>query len=162
MIAGGSAKEFLKGAPLDPELFVRSAQLHALCGMMQFSASPWRCLDAEKQQIIRDTVALRQKFAGRFVELAAACSRSGEPMLRKLEYMFPGRGYVGIKDEFMMGDFLLVAPVLEKGAYSRKVVIPPGKWLADDGQTVLGPAEIEVTAPLSRLPHFVLMKETVQ
>ena len=162
MIAGGSAKEFLKGAPLDPELFVRSAQLHALCGMMQFSASPWRCLDAEKQQIIRDTVALRQKFAARFVELAAACGRTGEPMLRNLEYMFPGRGYAGIKDEFMMGDFLLVAPVLEKGAVSRKVVIPPGKWLADDGKTVLGPAEIDVATPLSRLPHFVLMKETVQ
>ena len=62
----------------------------------------------------------------------------------------------------MMGDFLLVAPVLEKGAVSRKVVIPPGKWLADDGKTVLGPAEIDVATPLSRLPHFVLMKETVQ
>ena len=62
----------------------------------------------------------------------------------------------------MMGDFLLVAPVLEKGAVSRKAVIPPGKWLADDGKTVLGPAEIDVATPLSRLPHFVLMKETVQ
>jgi len=156
MIAGGSAKEFLKGAPLDQELFVRSAQLHALCGMMQFSASPWRCLDAEKQQIVRDTVAQRQKFAARFVELAAECGRSGEPMIRNLEYCFPGRGYAGVKDQFMMGDFLLVAPVVEKGATSRKVVIPPGKWLGDDGKTVVGPAEIEVSAPLSRLPHFVL------
>ena len=83
-------------------------------------------------------------------------------MLRNLEYMFPGRGYAGIKDEFMMGDFLLVAPVLEKGAVSRKVVIPPGKWLADDGQTVLGPAEIDVAAPLSRLPHFASMEENVK
>ena len=155
MIAGGSAKEFLKGAPLDPELFVRSAQLHALCGMMQFSASPWRCLDAEKQQIIRDTVALRQKFSARFVELAAECGRTGEPMIRNLEYMFPGKGYAAIKDEFMMGDFLLVAPVLEKGATSRKVVIPRGIWLADDGQSVTGPIEISVKAPLSRLPYFL-------
>ena len=130
-------------------------RLHALCGMMQFSASPWRCLDAEKQQIVRDIVAQRQKFAARFVELAAECGRSGEPMIRNLEYCFPGRGYAGIKDQFMMGDFLLVAPVVEKGAMSRKVVIPPGKWLGDDGKTVIGPAEIEVSAPLSRLPHFV-------
>ena len=86
-------------------------QLHALCGMMQFSASPWRCLDAEKQQIVRDTVALRQKFAARFVELAAECGRSGEPMIRNLEYCFPGMGYAGVKDQFMMGDYLLVAPV---------------------------------------------------
>ena len=47
-------------------------------------------------------------------------------------------------------------------AASRKVVVPPGKWLADDGQMVTGPAEITVTAPLSRLPHFVSMAENVK
>lgn len=41
-----------------------------------------------------------------------------------------------------------------KGATSRKVVIPPGRWLGDDGTEVEGPAEITVNAPLSRLPHF--------
>ena len=157
MIAGGSAKAFLKGAPLDQELFVRSAQIHALCGMMQFSASPWRCLDAEKQQIIRHAVALRQKFAGSFLKLAAECGRTGEPMIRNLEYCFPGKGYAEIKDEFMMGDLLLVAPAVEKGAVSRKVVLPSGCWKADDGQTYVGPAAVEVTTPLSRLPYFERM-----
>ena len=162
MIGGGSATAFFKGSPFDPELYVRSAQVHALCGMMQFSASPWRCLDAEKQQIIRNLVATRQKFADRFVDLAAECGRTGEPMIRNLEYCFPGNGYAGIKDEFMMGDFLLVAPVVEKGTASRKVVIPPGKWRADDGQTIIGPVEIQVSAPLSRLPHFVLAQKGVR
>ena len=155
MVGGGSAKTFLKGSHFDAELFVRSAQVHALCGMMQFSASPWRCLDSSKQQIIRDTVALRQKFAGRFVELAAECGRTGEPMIRHLEYAYPGMGYENIKDEFMMGDFLLVAPVVEKGQSSRNVVLPPGKWKADDGQVYAGPAKVRIDTPLSRLPHFV-------
>jgi alpha-glucosidase len=123
--------------------------------MMQFSASPWRCLDSSKQQIIRDTVALRQKFAGRFVELAAECGRTGEPMIRHLEYAYPGMGYENIKDEFMMGDFLLVAPVVEKGVSARDVVLPPGRWKADDGQVYTGPAKVRVDAPLTRLPHFV-------
>lgn len=154
MIGGGSFAAFLPGAPFDPELFVRSAQVHALCGMMQFSASPWRLLDATKQQIIRDTVALRQKFARRFVELAAECGRTGEPMIRNLEYAFPGRGYQRVSDQFMMGDFLLVAPVVEKGAVSREVVLPPGEWRADDGTKHEGPCRISVSAPLGRLPHF--------
>ena len=55
----------------------------------------------------------------------------------------------------MMGDDLLVAPVMEKGAVARKVVIPPGKWKADDGQVYDGPTTIKVSAPLSRLPYFV-------
>ena len=155
MIGGGEWKCFLPGAPFDPELFVRSAQVHALCGQMQFSASPWRILkDPRHREIVRAMVALRQHFAGRFVELAAECGRTGEPMIRNLEYAFPNRGYAKVLDQFMMGDFLMVAPVLEKGATSRKVVIPPGRWMADDGTAVTGPAEIEVDAPLSRLPHY--------
>ena len=53
-----------------------------------------------------------------------------------------------------MGDDLLVAPVLEKGAASRRVVLPPGTWRADDGRVFDGPAEIDVDASLDRLPHF--------
>jgi alpha-glucosidase len=59
----------------------------------------------------------------------------------------------------MMGDDLLVAPVVEKGAKTRKVVLPPGKWHADDGRTYNGLAEIEVATPLDRLAHFVKIGE---
>ena len=157
MIGGGSHTAFLPGAPFDPELFVRSAQVHALCGMMQFSASPWRYLGAEHQQIVRDIVKMRQeKHAAFFVELARDCGKSGEPMIRNLEYNFPGRGYGKIRDEFMMGTTLLVAPVVEKGATTRRVILPPGVWTADDGKVYDGPATVEIATPLSRLPHFVL------
>ncbi len=154
MIGGGEWTAFLPGSPFDPELFIRSAQVHALCPMMQISASPWRVLDAENQRIFSGVVALRQRFAPRFVELAKESAKTGEPMMRNLEYAFPGNGYADIKDEFMMGRSLLVAPVMEKGATSRKVVLPPGKWRADDGKVYDGPATVEVAAPLSRLPYF--------
>jgi len=158
MIGGGSWTAFLPGAPFDAELFVRSAQVHALCPMMQFSASPWRVLNKEHQQIIRDTVAIRQKFAARFVDLARASGHTGEPMLRNLEYNYPGMGYAAVRDQFMMGTDLLVAPVVEKGQTERKVVIPPGTWIADDGETVVGPKTVTVKAPLSRLPYFTLKR----
>ena len=154
MIGGGSWTAFLPGAPFDPELFIRSAQIHALCPMMQISASPWRVLSPEHQRIFKRVADLRQKFAPRFVELAKESARTGEPMMRNLEYCFPGMGYAEIKDEFMMGENLLVAPVVEKGAKSRRVIIPPGRWCGDDGKTVEGPATIEVPTPLERLPYF--------
>ena len=158
MIGGGAWTAFLPGSEFDPELYVRSAQVHALCPMMQFSASPWRVLDKDKQQIIKKVVAIRQKFAKKFVDLARQSGHTGEPMLRNLEYNFPGIGYSEISDEFMMGDDLLVAPVVGKGQTERKVVIPPGKWVADDGSEVTGPSTITVKAPLTRLPHFTLTK----
>ena len=158
MIGGGEWTAFLPGAPFDPELFIRSAQVHALCPMMQISASPWRVLSSEHQEVFKRIAELRQRFAPRFVALAKESAKTGEPMMRNLEYGYPGLGYADIKDEFMMGDSLLVAPVMEKGATSRKVVLPSGRWLADDGQTYIGPATVEVAAPLDRLPHFVLTK----
>ena len=155
MIGGGEWTAFLPGAPFDPELFIRSEQIHALCPMMQISASPWRVLSMEHQRIFKNIASLRQKYAPRFVELAKESARTGEPMMRNLEYNFPGMGYADIKDQFMMGNGLLVAPVMEKGVKSRKVVLPSGKWKADDGQHYIGPATIETATPLSRLPHFI-------
>ena len=154
MVGGGEWTAFIPGSPFEPELFIRSAQIHALCPMMQISASPWRVLSAEHQAIFSGIVALRQKFAPTFAALAAKAGRDGEPILRPIEYNFPNAGCAKVIDEFMMGEDLLVAPVLEKGATARKVVLPPGKWRADDGTAYEGPAEITVDAPLSRLPHF--------
>ena len=159
MIGGGSWTAFLPGAPFEPELFIRSAQVHALCPMMQISASPWRVLDERHQKIFKQVVDLRQRFAPRFVELAKESAKTGEPMMRNLEYCFPGNGYADILDEFMMGDRLLVAPVVEKGAESRKVVLPPGKWKADDGQVYDGKSTVEVSVPLERLPYFEKIAE---
>ncbi len=154
MIGGGEWIAFLPGAPFDPELFIRSAQIHALCPMMQISASPWRVLSKEHQRIFKKVADMRQKFAPRFVELAKESARTGEPMMRNLEYNFPCMGYADIKDQFMMGDDLLIAPVMEKGATSRKVILPPGRWKADDGRILDGHVTIEIATPLSRLPYF--------
>ena len=158
MVGGGYWQAFLPGAPFSEELFVRSAQVQALCPMMQFSASPWRCLGEANQKIVQNAVALRQRFAPTFVELAKKAAKDGEPIMRNLEYAYPGRGYAAIQDEFLMGEDLLVAPVVEKGAISRKVVIPPGTWKADDGTVVTGPATVEVATPLARLPHFMRVR----
>ena len=158
MVGGGEWTSFIPGSAFDAELFLRSAQVHALCPMMQVSASPWRVLDAAGQKVFRQTVALRQKFAPQILKLAERAAQDGEPILRTLEYNYPDRGYARILDEFMMGEDLLVAPQVAKGAKTRKVAVPEGSWRADDGTTVVGPVEIEVETPLARLPHFARIR----
>ena len=159
MIGGGQVSSFVPGAPgFEQELFVRSAQVHALCPMMQFSAAPWRVLDEEHLAAVKRAVDVRASFVPRFMDLARECAKTGEPMLRSLEYAFPGCGYEAVADQFMMGDFLLVAPQLERGGSGRVVRIPPGRWRADDGTEVAGPCETVVATPLERIPHFVAQR----
>lgn len=157
MIGGGSWMAFMPDAPtpFDPELFVRSAQVHALAPMMQFSAAPWRLLKGEYLDAVREAARTRMKHVDYILETAKSSARTGEPMLRAMEYEFPGLGAERITDQFMLGSKLLVAPQTVKGAKSRKVFIPVGTWTADDGSETAGPATIEVATPIGRLPHFV-------
>lgn len=157
MIGGGDFVAFLpeSGHVFDEELFVRSAQVHALSPMMQFSASPWRVCSAAGQAAVKAAVATRNRFAAEIVNLARESGRTGEPMMRCLEYGFPGLGYATVQDEFLMGSNLLVAPQIVKGAKTRKVVIPPGTWVSDCGVTVTGPCVVDEETPLERLPYYV-------
>ena len=98
---------------------------------------------------------VRETVEASSLETAKASAKSGEPMLRAMEYEFPGLGAERITDQFMLGSKLLVAPQTVKGAKTRKVFVPTGTWVADDGTEVVGPKTVEVATPISRLPHFV-------
>lgn len=160
MIGGGDYSSFVgRNVRLDPELFVRYAQASALMPMMQFSAAPWRVLDRRHAGLCLEAARLHLRFAGKIWALAKESARTGEPMVRSLAYQYPGLGYETITDQFLLGGDILVAPVVEKKLRARKVVIPPGTWRADDDSEVVGPAEVEVAAPLERLPYFVSIKK---
>jgi alpha-glucosidase len=62
----------------------------------------------------------------------------------------------GIDDSYLLGDAVLVAPVLEEGAVRRLVYLPAGDWYDFwTNELIAGEREIEVMAPLERLPLFV-------
>jgi alpha-glucosidase len=85
--------------------------------------------------------------------LFAEAATTGAPVLRPLEWHFPG---VVADDQAMLGPSILVAPVVAAGATTRRVVLPPGRWLAlPDLSIVEGPAEVDVPAPLGALPLFL-------
>jgi len=153
MIGGGEFSSFLNHADIDQDLIVRSAQVHALAPMMQFSVAPWRILDAAHLRAVKHAVGLRMRMTPRLLALAKAGAASGEPILRPLAYAFPEAGYENVKDQFMMGEDLMVAPMATKGA-ERRVVIPPGAWKADDGCVYPGPAERTFEIPLERVLYF--------
>ena len=97
---------------------------------------------------------LDQEFAKEILEIAKESAKSGEPIIRNMEYMFPHKGYEKIIDQFLLGDQILVAPVVEKGKFSRFVEFPEGRWKGDDGIFVDGPVRKKINVPISRLPWY--------
>jgi len=158
MIGGGEHTYFYNNPdkPIDQELIVRSAQCSALMPMMQFSVAPWRVLSQDNVAICRRMAQLHVEMGPEILALAHSAAQTGEPIIRPLEYMYPHQGYAAIKDQFLLGDSILVAPVLVKGACRRHIVIPPGTWQGDDGSVVTGPCDVEIEVPLTRLPWYRL------
>lgn len=154
MIGGGEYGSFRELSTIDEELIVRSAQVHALMPMMQFSVAPWRILSSENQEICLQMAKLHEKMGDHILDLAHQAAQSGEPIVKPMELAFPGNGYETIIDQFVLGDDIIVTPVLEKESRSRTVILPKGRWKDENGKIYKGNREIKIEVPLKRLPYF--------
>jgi alpha-glucosidase (family GH31 glycosyl hydrolase) len=153
MIGGGEYGSFIGISHLDQDLVVRSAQCSALMPMMQFSVAPWRILDASHLQAVKKAVALRKKYTSYLMETVRQSAASGEPIVRNMEYEFPGQGLDIIKDQFMLGKSLMIAPMLEKGQ-GRKITFPAGNWKSEGGEIFKGPLVKTIDVKLDDLLVF--------
>lgn len=134
MIGGGEYRNFYDRNSLDNELVVRWAQIACLMPVMQFSAAPWRILSKEDYTKVQLAVALREHYKAQLQEAIEQCRAHGEPILRPMAYEFADEACSTITDQFMLGNTLLVAPVLQKGATRRMVYLPTGCWRTHCGQ----------------------------
>ncbi len=159
MIGGGQYGAFLNIKPgeFDQELIVRSCQIHALMPMMQFSVAPWRILDSLHLNICRQYALLHEQMGDYILQLAHEASQTGEPIIRHLEYAFPHQGFAECKDQFMLGNKYLVAPMTTKGT-TRTVMLPPGLWKDEQGKKFRGPKKMKIEVPLERLPYYEKIK----
>ena len=89
--------------------------------------------------------------------LMAEAHRTGRPVLRPLLWLDP-RDEIAVRcgDQFLVGDSLLVAPILRQGARVRSVYLPAGTWYDFwTGVPLSGKRHILAEAPLDRIPLYV-------
>lgn len=155
LIGGGEFTSFLPGRTINQELIVRSAQCHALMPMMQFSAAPWRVLDEKHLAACKKAVETRMKFTPLILELARESAKTGEPVVRSMDYVYPHQGFASITDQFMLGDHILVAPIVEEGATKRRIVFPKGTWRDSNGKKYRGGRTLEIDVTIESIPYFI-------
>ena len=85
---------------------------------------------------------------------AKESAKTREPIMRHMAYVFPDENFEKTTDQFMIGDTLLVAPVLTKETYKREVKLPKGKWMAYDETIYQGGESVSFDAPIDKLLYF--------
>lgn len=150
------------GAP-SSELYTRWLQVGVFYPFMR-SHSTWGSNDKEpwsfgyQNEIInRHAIELRYELLPYIYNVMQQSSQSGVPAMRPLFLDFPeDEGTSGLNDEFLFGDALLVAPVLNEGANERDVYLPKGQWFDYwTGRSFTGGQSIHVPVTLASLPLFV-------
>lgn len=147
------------GSP-SPELYLRWLQLGAFLPLFRTHAAlragrrePWE-FGPEVLRHARVVLAERRRLRPYWVTLAQLAHRTGAPYVRPLWWSAPEeRALRDCEDAFLLGDALLVAPVLESGATRRTLRLPRGRWYdTATGRAYEGPGQVLLDAPLSRVP----------
>jgi alpha-D-xyloside xylohydrolase len=162
-----------RSSPPDNETWLRWVEANAVWPAMQVGDSssemPWEFTTANGRN--QQSLDAYRKYARLHTRLfpyvwsyATAMAITGLPIARPIGLALPGLD--DRSDEWFLGDFVLVAPVIERGATSREVVLPGGpKWL--DWWTG-APATATATADLYTLPLYIregaivpMLRETI-
>lgn len=145
--------------PVDPELYVRWLQLGLFSPVLrthsQEYAEPYHYPD--QSDIIRQLILDRYRWLPYNYTLAYENATKGWPLVRPLNFHDDGpAGCDTITDEYLWGRDVLVAPVLRRGATSRPIVFPRGRWVDMRDPRVSYTGSIDsYDAPLDVLPLFV-------
>lgn len=151
------------GSDTTPELLVRFYEAavfvpffrnHSAMGTRR--QEPWQ-FDETTIDAVRKTVKLRYRFIPYIYDLAHECEKTGAPIVRSLVYEYPADKHVrNISDEYMLGSFVLVAPVIAPGKEAREVYLPDGDWYDYyTGEKYSGGRYILADAPLDKVPVFI-------
>ncbi|WP_329458855.1 glycoside hydrolase family 31 protein [Streptomyces sp. NBC_01497] len=142
------------------ELYVRWLQLAAHLPLLRIHGAlePDRAESGECGPYVpepaRAALLERERLQPYFVTLAQLAGLTGAPYARPVWWSHPqDRALRDCEDVFLLGDALLVAPVLEEGARHRLVRLPRGRWYdTADERPYEGPGPVRLEAPLSRVP----------
>lgn len=112
----------------------------------------------ENEKILTAYIRLRNAMRPYTRQLMEEAHLYGRPVMRPMFYEFPEQECCWeMKEQYMFGSEMLVAPVLYEGAREREVYLPEGHtWtLLHDGTAYEGGQTVRVQAPLAVIPVFL-------
>jgi sulfoquinovosidase len=152
------------GGPSDRELFMRWTELAAFGPILRtheglMPAANWSW-DRDEETIahFRRFARIHEALGSEIRALADEAAQTSMPIVRHLALEFPDDALSRtIGDQYLLGSSLLVAPVVEEGATTREVYLPPGRWFhVWSGVEHEGGRTISIEAPIGAPAVFSL------
>lgn len=151
------------GADTTPELLTRWIEgalfsplyrNHAALGTR--SQEPW-VFGESTLSIYRKYLKLRYRFIPYLYDEFYREGKTGLPVMRPLVLNYENDPHVyNMNDEYMVGEDILTAPVVQEGQTKRAVYLPEGEWIDFwNGVEYAGRNTILVDAPIDKLPLFI-------
>lgn len=151
------------GADTTPELLTRWIEgalfsplyrNHAALGTR--SQEPW-VFGESTLSIYRKYLKLRYRFIPYLYDEFYRETQTGLPVMRPLVLNYENDPHVyNMNDEYMVGEDILTAPVVQEGQTKRAVYLPEGEWIDFwNGVEYAGRNTILVDAPIDKLPLFI-------
>jgi alpha-glucosidase len=152
----------------DPELYARWLESSIFnpyfvthSGERDHRLDPWS-FGPQLEDVNRRTIELRYRLRPYLYTAFYQATQTGIPIVRSLPLEYPDDPRVFDEtpakelDEFLFGEDLLAAPVIQPGETTRKVYLPRGTWFDfGSGRSYTGPITFTVDAPLDATPMFV-------
>jgi alpha-glucosidase (family GH31 glycosyl hydrolase) len=106
--------------------------------------------------VFRRYAKLRERLVPYLTRSAATTIATDRPLMRPLFFDWPDDPAVWRADaQWLLGDDVLAASVVEPGADSRTLYLPAGGWIdVWTGEHVAGGRTLTVDAPIDRIPVF--------
>lgn len=110
------------------ELFIRWLQANTFMPTIQFSYVPWD-FDTETIEIAKKFTSLHYQYSDKILQLARKKVVDGTPINLPLWWLDPtDKIALTIDSEFLLGEDILVAPMLDEGVCHRDIYLPAGRW----------------------------------
>jgi alpha-D-xyloside xylohydrolase len=153
----------ISSASPSKELFIRWTEFGALTPIMRdhlwdkpkFAVDLW--FDYQATDVFRNYARLHVSLFPYLYTYAHEATETGLPIIRHPMLEFPDDPATAETEyEYLLGDRLLVAPVVTEGATTRALYLPKGDWVNYwTGEIVEGGRELTVPAPIEEIPIFV-------
>ncbi|XP_050498391.1 myogenesis-regulating glycosidase-like isoform X2 [Diabrotica virgifera virgifera] len=141
------------------ELIVRWTQANTFMPSMQFSYLPWEFNSDEFNtlEIVKKYVSLHEQYSDVIIKAMERSVSDGSPVNPPIWWIDPTDPVaLACNDEYLVGEDILVAPVLEEKSRSRNVYLPRGRWRDGQNGTVYeGPLSFDYPADIDILPYFI-------